>query len=191
MKLFFSMIVAVAVLGIGGFFILNSSIYHKKQAFGGSSAQNAEYVIEGTRVRLVDGVSEEWALGSAQTSTVRYFGNDLAMDLDNDGRIDTVFLVTQTSGGSGTFYYVVAALNTESGYRGSEAYLLGDRIAPQSIEQSQNPRHKNVFVVNYADRKPGEAMSVAPSIGKSVYLKLNPQSMQFGYVEPNFEGESR
>ena len=38
---------------------------------------------------------------------------------------------------------------------------------------------------------PGEPMTAQPSVGKSVYLKLDPATMQFGIVEPNFEGESR
>ena len=45
----------------------------------------------------------------------------------------------------------VAALNTEAGWIGSQTTLLGDRIAPQTTELSQNPNHKNVIVVNYAD----------------------------------------
>ena len=74
---------------------------------------------------------------------------------------------------------------------GSDGYLLGDRIAPQTIEVSPNPRHKDVIVVNYADRAPGEPMSSQPSIGKSAYLKLDIESMMWGIVEPDFEGESR
>jgi hypothetical protein len=136
-----------------------------------------EYVIEGARVKLTDGT--------------RYFGNELRTDLNGDGREDVVFLITQNLGGTGTFFYVVAALNTEQGYVGSDGYLLGDRIAPQTTEVSQNPRHKYVIVVNYADRAPSEPMTADPSIGKSAYLKLDPVSMRWGIVEPNFEGESR
>lgn len=34
-------------------------------------------------------------------------------------------------------------------------------------------------------------MTAQPSVGKSAYLKLNPSTMQWGIVEPDFEGESR
>ena len=112
-------------------------------------------------------------------------------DLNNDGRQDTVFLITEERGGSGTFFYAVAALNTPEGYKGSDAFFLGDRIAPQTTAVSQNPRHKNVIVVNYAEKALGEPMSTAPSVGKSVYLKLDTNTMQWGIVVPNFEGESR
>lgn len=159
----------------------------------GSSAdyKNAAYSIDGQLVQLIDGAAEtESAPGAASKTVTRYFGNDLVTDLNDDGRDDVVFLLTQETGGSGTFYYAVAALNMIDGYVGSDGYLLGDRIAPQTIEESQNPRHKNVIVVNYANRAPGEPMSTQPSVGKSVYLKLDPAYMQWGIVEPDFEGES-
>jgi hypothetical protein len=46
-------------------------------------------------------------------------------------------------------------------------------------------------VVNYADRKKGEPMTAQPSVGKSIWIKLDPKLMQFGEVVQNFEGESR
>jgi len=95
-------------------------------------------------------------------------------------------LLTQETGCSGTFYYVVAAINTGNGYIGSDGYFLGDRIAPQTIEISKNPKHKNVIVVNYADRNLNEPMIAQPSIGKSVYLKLD-ENNRWGIVEPDFQ----
>jgi len=115
----------------------------------------------------------------------------LITDLNGDGREDVAFLITQETGGSGTFFYVVGALNTENGYIGSDGYLLGDRVAPQNINVSQNPNHKYVIVANYADRAPGEPMTTRPSIGKSAYLKLDVERMQWAIVVPDFEGESR
>lgn len=180
----------VVVVLVAGFFILNSYIYNEKQADTTADYKNAEYVIEERRVKLEDGFAEtEAAPGSASKITTRYFGNELATDLNGDSRKDVVFLLTQETGGSGTFYYVVAALSVEGGYVGSEAYLLGDRIAPQTVELSRNPNHENVIVVNYADRAPGEPMTVQPTVGKSVLLKLDPNALQFGVVEQDFEGE--
>ena len=148
-------------------------------------------MIEGQRIRL-DGLSEtDTSPGSASRIVTRYFGNELTTDLNNDGREDVVFLVTQQRGGSGTFFYAVAALNTEAGYRGSDGYLLGDRIVPQTTVVSRNPRHKNVIVVNYGDRRPDEPMTARTSVGKSVYLKLDAEAMRWGIVVPDFEGESR
>jgi heat shock protein HslJ len=183
--------IGVLALLVIGFFALNSFIYNEKQAVTGATHKDAEYIIDGKRIQLQDGVAEsEAAPGSASMIVTQYFGNEVVTDLNDDGREDVVFLLTQTTGGSGTFYYVVAALNTEDGYRGSAAVLLGDRIAPQTTEVSRNPSHKNVIVVNYADRLPGEDFSVRPSQGKSIWLKLDPDALQFGEVAQNFEGEA-
>jgi heat shock protein HslJ len=123
------------------------------------------------------------------TSTA-YFGNEVVIDLNHDGKDDRVFLIVNNSAGSGVFYYAVAAIATEHGYEGSRAYFLGDRIAPQATDISKNPAHKDVIVVNFAERAPNEPMTASPSIAKSVYLKWDEASNQFGVVENNFEGEA-
>ncbi len=189
--------VLIGFIGAGlvivcGLYVLNSYIYNEKQTVSAADYKNAEYFIDGQRVQLTNGVAEvEAAPGSASKITTRYFGNDLTSDLDGDGREDVAFILTQETGGSGTFYYAVAALNTERGYVGTEGYLLGDRIAPQSTTMSPNPRHVHVVVFNFAERKAGEPMTAQPSVGKSVYLKIDPASLRWAIVEPDFEGESR
>lgn len=145
--------------------------------------KNTKYLINGRYAKIQKDI-----LSFYTHPNTRYFGNELKIDLNNDSREDVVFLITQQVNDH-IFYYVVAAINTEQGYIGSDGYLLGDRIAPQTTEISRNPRHKNVVVINYADRSPNEPITTKPSVGKSVYLKLDPTSMQWGIVEPNFEGE--
>ena len=107
-----------------------------------------------------------------------------------------MFILTQERGGSGQFFYAIAALNTPTGYTGSTGYFLGDRIAPQSTNidegrTTQGTIRSNVVVVNVATRMPNEPMTAIPSVGKSVWIKLDPSTMQFGEVAQNFEGESR
>lgn len=186
-------IAALILLGIGCIaFSRMPAKVEDISAVGMKDYKNIEYVIDGQSVMLRDGMAEtEAAPGSASKISTRYFGNDLVTDLDGDGRQDVVFILTQQTGGSGTFYYVVAARATENGYEGSDGYLLGDRIAPQAIEPSKNPRHVNVIVANYAERGPDESMTSEPSVGKSAYLKLDPAEMQWGIVASDFEGESR
>lgn len=151
------------------------------------SPKDATYRIEGKMVTLKNGMAEvEVAPGSAAKIVTRYFGNEVAHDFNGDGREDIAFLVTQETGGSGTFFYIVAALNTEQGYVGSDAVFLGDRIAPQSTHMGTG----NIIVVNYAERALGESFAVRPSVGKSIWLLFNPQTMQFGEVAQNFEGEA-
>lgn len=159
--------------------------------------KNTSYTIEGQSITLVDGSSEiEEAPGSAGKIVTRYFGNEVEHDLNDDGREDIVFLVTQERGGSGTFFYVVAALNTPTGYVGSDAFFLGDRIALQStnIDEGvtvQGTKRENVVVVNFAIRGPNEPFTAQPTIGKSVWIKLDTTTMQWGEVAQNFEGENQ
>ncbi|MCE9541858.1 META domain-containing protein [Candidatus Kaiserbacteria bacterium] len=181
-------LVVLAILGIvAGFYALNNHIYEEKQAYAAQDYKDAEYVIDGQRVRLTDGKSEtEAAPGSASKIVTTYFGNEVKKDIDGDGRDDVVFLLTQNTGGSGTFFYVVAALNTPRGYVGSSATLLGDRVAPQTTESGSGA----TIIVNYADRAPGEPFTARPSMGKSMYLLFDAKSMQFGEVVKDFEGEA-
>jgi hypothetical protein len=135
----------------------------------GRDYKNATYTIEGQPVTLTNGVSETAAApGSASKITTRYFGNEAKGDLNGDGIADIAFLITQTGGGSGTFYYAVAALQgSDGGYRGTNAILLGDRIAPQTTEIRDGQ-----LIVNYADRKPGEPMTSSSSVGVSKTLSV-------------------
>ncbi len=181
-------LVVVAVVSV---YFLITQQPEKEEVTAVTDYKNAAYLIEGELIQLTEGYSEvETVPGSASKTFTRYFGNELETDLDGDGDHDVAFLITQETGGSGTFYYAVAAVATEQGYIGSDGYLLGDRVAPQSTDVSSNPRHKNVVVFNYADRAPNEPMTTQPSVGTSVYLKLVPETMQWAIVEPDFEGES-
>ncbi len=155
------------------------------------SPKDATYTIEGEKVTLKNGVSSVPSVnGSSAMIVTKYFGNEVKHDFDGDGRIDSAFILTQNGGGTGTFYYVVAALNKPNGYVGGEAIYLGDRIAPQTMEMSQNKSTPNVIVVNYADRKPTDSFTTPPSVGKSIWLLLDTKTMQFGEVEQNFSGEA-
>jgi heat shock protein HslJ len=154
---------------------------------GQRSHLDAEYIIDGQPVVLVEGVSEVQLVPGAATRVVtRYFGNELRHDLDGDGVEDVVFLVTHETGGSGVYFYVVAALSTPDGAVGTHGLLLGDRIAPQSIEPGPPGRVR----VNYAERAPGESFAVPPSIGKTLWLHFDPATRQFGELVRDFEGEA-
>lgn len=180
------------ILLVAAFYAFNTYTSGQSQMVAGADYKNAEYVIDGQHVKLQNGVAEtEAAPGSASKIITRIFGNELKTDLDGDGKEDVAFILTQEGGGSGTFFYAVAALAKDGGYVGSDGYLLGDRVAPQATTLSQNPKQKFVVVFNYADRAPGEPFTTAPSVGKSAYLKLDSAHIQWAVVEPNFEGESR
>jgi len=127
---------------------------------------NVAYTIQGKEIHLRNGRHEvEVAPGSATKSKTAVFGAPVYGDIDGNGDADAVLLMTQDPGGSGTFYYVAAALLQNGIYRGTNAVLLGDRITLQDI------RIRNgIIVANYADRPPDEPMSASPSIARSKYL---------------------
>jgi hypothetical protein len=95
-----------------------------------------------------------------------------------------MWLVQQT-GGSGTFFYVVEAINNDGVYKGTNAMFVGDRIAPQNINIIDGRA-----VANFADRKPEESFAVSPSIGKSIWVHLDVQKNEIGEWVKDFEGES-
>lgn len=152
----------------------------------GFNPKNTTYTIAGESIPLVDGFfTKPAAPDSSSIVTVQYFGNEAYGDIDGDGDQDVSFLLTQDGGGSGIFFYLVAALKEGDTYRGSDAMFIGDRIAPQ------NTRYQDgLVIVNYADRRPGEAMAAVPSFGKSLYAKYDKAKNSFGEVVRDFEGEA-
>lgn len=130
--------------------------------------KNTTYLVEETPIVLVNGVAEEQSpTDSTVKITTRYFGNEAFGDLNGDGKEDVAFLLTQNSSGSGTFYYVVAALVTDSGYQGTNAIFLGDRIAPQTTTIENG-----MVIVNYSDRKADEPFTTPPSVAMTKYFKI-------------------
>lgn len=142
------------------------------------SPKNATYTIEGVPVTLSNGMAETPAApGSTGSIETDYFGNEVSADLNHDGVMDTAFLLTQSTGGTGVFYYLVAALKFLDGYHGSEGVRIGDRILPQSTTLENG-----VIVVNYADRAADEPFSITPSIGKTVRFIFDARAMKFSAV---------
>ncbi len=183
-------IVLIALIGVLTYFAYNRnakvSVLEKV-----SDPKNTTYKIVGENVTLVNGkATSPAAPGSASMIVTEYFGNEVKYDFDKDGREDSAFILTQSTGGSGTFYFLVFALNKEAGFQGSEGLYIGDRIAPQTTELSTDPSREGMVIVNFADRKPGESFAVAPSMGKSLWAKLDLNTMQPGEVVQNFEGEA-
>ncbi len=135
---------------------------------------NATYFFAQEAITLHDGLYVSNApLGSAGYKLVNIFGEPDFFDLDNDGDNDAVLLLTQQTSGTGIFYYVAAAINQDNNYQGTGVILLGDRIAPQTLEFKDG-----VIMVNYADRGPEEPMTTPPSFGQTKYLKLESGQLQ-------------
>jgi hypothetical protein len=135
---------------------------------------NATYIIEGQPVMLVNGQATTPAASSSALPTVTMvFGKPTIGDLNGDGQNDAAMILVQNPGGSGTFFYVAAAINTTSGTQGTNAIFLGDRIALQNVEIANEQ-----VIANYADRKPGQPMSTKPSVGISKYFTVANDTLQ-------------
>ncbi len=135
---------------------------------GKQDLKNLTYIVEGISVTLVNGISESTTSpGFSSKITTKYFGNEVSDDFDGDGNTDSAFLITQSNGGSGTFYYLVVALNKSGKLVGTNTILIGDRIAPQTTEFTDE-----TIVVNYADRDPGAPMTSEPNNAISKYFKI-------------------
>lgn len=192
-----AIVLIIILVGVGIFVASPKNIFDKDIQAGQETAtekalttkdlMNSTFIISDTKVILQNG-SEERALlpDSASEVVTKYFGNEVFTDINNDGKKDAVFLVTQNAGGSGTFFYAVGLVSTKFGYTGTKAILIGDRIAPQSTVAMSG----GLVDINYADRKPTDPMTTQPSIGKTLTIKLDAKTMEFGEVVKNFEGEA-
>ncbi len=141
--------------------------------------RNSSFTIDGVKITLKNGISETKIADSASKIITRYFGNESYGDLNGDGLQDVAFLVSQETGGSGIFYYAVVALKTATGYKTTNAFFIGDRIAPQTTEINTSARE---LYVNFAERKVGEPMTAQPSQGATLYLKVTPAGVLEGLM---------
>lgn len=156
------------IVGIVVLIILSALIYWFNFVPKGETEFNPQaviYDIEGQKLNI-------------DNKSVKYFGNEVRGDLNNDGREDIAYLITYDSGGSGTFYYAVVALNLPEGYKTTNAFFIGDRIAPQNNEIKSGELH-----INYAERKVGEPMTTPPSVGAVKLLKVTPDHRLVGLME--------
>jgi hypothetical protein len=138
--------------------------------------KNTSYDIEGVHVLLQNGKSvytSSTTDTSTSSNTVEYAGNDLRIDVDGDQKEDATFLLTVRGSGSGTFYYLVTALNKDNGYVGTNGILLGDRITPLSIAFKNNE-----IVATYLDRKIDESMVTKPHVSVSRRFKITNMTLE-------------
>lgn len=183
-KNFILITLLILVIGIGAYFMLYKESYKSpttEETSKSFDAKNASFVIDGQLVTLINGKAEkESAPGSASKITTKYFGNEITGDLTGDGLPDTAFLITQSTGGTGLFYYAVVAIKKENGYKTTNAFLIGDRIAPQPM---YIPEGTQELHVNFAQRKAGEPMTAQPSEGAVTLLKVTKEGVLEGLMK--------
>jgi hypothetical protein len=124
---------------------------------GTPTIANLSYDIEGTKLKLADGIFT----GGARKTMLSDFG--AWGDLNSNGTPDAAVVLIDQPGGSGSFYYVAAVLDGASGHMPTNSILLGDRVKIQSVAVANG-----VITVQLLDRKSGEPMSTVPSEAKTL-----------------------
>lgn len=132
------------------------------------NSKNSSFEINNVIANLKNGYEEKRSSDDKYTISTRYFGNEQKGDLNRDGVLDYAYMVVQNTGGSGSFYYEIIALSNPDKTYTTNAFLLGDRIAPQSSNLALGK-----LIVNYADRAVGQSFSSQPSVGKTVYFEVD------------------
>jgi hypothetical protein len=159
---------ALAVIPREGIKFIRTEAGMTEVARDGTGPLDAVYSVDGKGIRLNGGRAEEVsAPGSAGKTVTSVFGKPVYGDLDGDGDEDAALILVRSPGGSGTFFYAAASVNEKGSCRGTNAVFLGDRISPQGLMIQ-----KGLILANYAVRRPGQAMTVLPSEGRTTCLKL-------------------
>lgn len=187
---FFIIIVIVALVLVAGIYRFNftngGDIIPGVNAPLITDVKNSSYIIDEQVFTLINGKAEkDIASGSATKHTVSIFGEPIYGDLNKDGKDDAAVMLVSNPGGSGTFYYAVLAIATGSTYTTTNTLILGDRIAPQTINIVDGRA-----VYNYAERRASEPMSTRPSMGKSLWIHYDIKTGQIGEWVKDFEGEA-
>jgi hypothetical protein len=103
-------------------------------------------------------------------------------DLDGDGDDDAALILVHNPGGSGTFSYVAACLTMNGTFDGTNAVLLGDRLALQDLGI-----RNGVIVASFAERGSTEPMTAPPTVGMTKYLRMKDHTLEG--IEPLIKGE--
>ncbi len=160
------LIVVAIVLIIATFFGIKFFFLSDTEEF---IPRNSTFFLDDKKITLTDGIS------ITNSGTVRYFGNEDIGDLNNDGKEDVVFWITNDGGGSGTFYYVVAAINDgKNNYSPTNAFFVGDRIIPTKTNILEGT---GAVEITYKDRKENDPMSEQPSVEVTKTLLVIPQEL--------------
>ncbi|MDQ5938765.1 MAG: hypothetical protein QG642_455 [Patescibacteria group bacterium] len=171
-KIIFIVVIILAIIALL-YFTISWYVKNKSANMAGelpADVKNISYTIDSQEFDLVNGKVElEYGLDLASKSIVTIFSEPVYGDLDADGDEDAAVLLVQESGGSGVFYYAALAIrNSDGSYDASSSLLLGDRIAPQTVEIRSGHA-----VYNFAERRPDEPMTTQASVAKSIFVQYD------------------
>ena len=151
-----------------------------------SDPLNITYTIANRPVSLFEGRSEEPAFPDSSGKIITQVQNKpLFADINKDGVDDALLILTQSTGGSGMFYYVAAAIATPTGYEGTAGRFLGDRIKPQGIEVLGSN-----FRIHFLTHSAEQSFSDAPTLPQRMDFIYIAENQQLAEVAIDFEGEA-
>lgn len=166
--IFFSVLIVPILFSCSGYLQSGGQGLTSADMVGASRPENASYLIGDNWVQLTDGYSVIKNLSDVSSKTVtRIFSQTEFGDLDKKFGDDAALLLMQQCGGSGSFFYLTAALDAGGLYRGTNAVFLGDRIAPLSV----TIRDKQIVVL-YSDRRTDEPMVTMPTVIKARRFRM-------------------
>lgn len=136
--------------------------------------------------KIVSEISKQGSIlpGSNLNVTTEYFGNEVIGDLNKDGKDDMAFLFTQKDENN-IYYYLMVILDIKESQINSKPMLIDKNIAPQNTSIQDG-----LVLVNYATSNSSSTTENNSSVGKTLRVKLDAQTMELGEVVQNFEGEA-
>ncbi len=194
-----SIVIVVGLVGlallVAIYFLINKPAENTNESISTTipasvGVRNTTYSIDDQLFTLVDGRAETPVMGESEAKIVTtYVGNEVSVDLNQDGTPDTALIISQETGGSGTTFYLVAALTTSDGYKGSRGAFLGDRIIPEGIRLMTETDQTGVLEVRILDRKEGEAFTVEPTIQKNLRFTFDQETLGWMSLDAEFKTE--
>lgn len=130
--------------------------------------ESATFSINGKSITLYEGIATSSIPRLDLVFTTRYVGHEAVGDLNGDGRADKAFVVSQSTGKSGVFYYVIAAIKKGDSYKTTNAYYIGDRIMLQnlSIEDGE-------LDADFLHKKPSDPADAQPSVPATFVMHVS------------------
>ena len=164
----FRLLISLLVLGVTLSCAKPQNNLSWQEPSASSSPAEAAYLFDNNWIRLENGRAEwQAAPGSATKIRIALFGETALSDLNSDGNDDAIIFLTYQGGGSGTFFYLAAALQENGKYQGTNTVWLGDRIGPPAA-RVQN----GLVTLEYLDRIQNEPMAAAPNLLQTRYFTL-------------------
>ena len=133
---------------------------------------NAGYYIDGILYTLVNGELEQPIEESSAVNKFKLLDFKATGDLNKDGADDIAVVITNDTGGSGTFYYL--AIFTSGTPIVENTYNIGDRINVQDLKFADNK-----FQVTYLDRGPEQDMASEPSVEITTIVEMDAENTGF------------